>query len=100
MRRNSRPAGLGARSVGLLILLSSLMSAPSHVPSAATAAEPVCISQSAMVDARAGHTATLLPDGTVLVTGGSTAGPITLPNAEVFEPSTSAWLHEAFRQPG
>jgi len=56
---------------------------------------------------RAGHQATLLPDGTVLVTGGDTAGiqadgifrPDSLDTAERYDPATGVWKPAA-RMPG
>jgi hypothetical protein len=43
-----------------------------------------------MNDARAFHTATLLPDGMVLVAGGTTGGAY-LSSAELFDPATGVW---------
>lgn len=45
-----------------------------------------------MLDARSGHTATLLADGTVLVVGGSRGRNLgNLATAEVFDPRTGSW---------
>ena len=41
-----------------------------------------------MIEARSAHTATLLPDGKVLVAGGSSSG---LPSAELYDPSSGSW---------
>jgi N-acetylneuraminic acid mutarotase len=43
-----------------------------------------------MLVARMGHTATLLLNGQVLVTGGSTDGPPT-PTTEIYDPSSNTW---------
>ena len=45
----------------------------------------------AMHEARAGHTATLLADGTVLIAGGGSSPADTSGTAEVFEPGSGSW---------
>lgn len=44
-----------------------------------------------MASPRAGHTATLLPNGAVLITGGFAAGEQTHTSAEIFDPSTGSF---------
>jgi hypothetical protein len=45
--------------------------------------------------ARTTHTATLLPNGTVLVVGGYTEKAVYLASAELYDPSTGRWLDTA-----
>jgi hypothetical protein len=46
-----------------------------------------------MGTARALHTATLMPDGAVLVTGGGTLeGSVTMSPAELYQPVTATWI--------
>src|ERR1041385_4917891 len=63
-----------------------------HTPFAA-----VFITNAPMLRTRYGHTATLLPDGRVLTTGGySSAGPSGYQDtAELFNPSTGTWVSTA-----
>jgi N-acetylneuraminic acid mutarotase len=44
-----------------------------------------------MQEARAFHTATLLPDGTVLVAGGTPGGGVPDASVELFDPATGVW---------
>ena len=44
---------------------------------------------------RSGHTATLLPNGTVLVVGGSGTNTDTPRNAQIYNPATGTWSHTA-----
>jgi hypothetical protein len=49
----------------------------------------------AMTAARQGHTATLLPNGRVLVAGGATTGTTAIATAELFDPATGTWAATA-----
>jgi N-acetylneuraminic acid mutarotase len=46
-----------------------------------------------MTNARQNHTATLLPDGLVLATGGFSASGTILPNSELYYPSSGGWTN-------
>jgi N-acetylneuraminic acid mutarotase len=48
-----------------------------------------------MQDPREGHTATRLPDGTVLVVGGWTSAGAPLASVEIYNPATNAWRRAA-----
>ncbi len=61
------------------------------------------INAGGLVKARIGHTATLLPDGTVLITGGlaspdlgpnpgDSVGPVILASAELYDPGSFSWI--------
>jgi N-acetylneuraminic acid mutarotase len=49
----------------------------------------------AMNAERSSHTATLLPDGRVLVTGGFAGGGYALSSAEIYDPTTNTWTAAA-----
>lgn len=62
-------------------------------------AQPGWVRTGEMFDARLMHTATLLNDGRVLVTGG-TDGAATLTSAEVYDPQAAEWSRtQAMREP-
>ena len=48
-----------------------------------------------MIHGRYGHTATLLPDGKVLVTGGADGGPHPLAAVEYYDPASGTWSSAA-----
>jgi hypothetical protein len=106
--RRRLAAGLGAWPLSTLVV-AILAITPSATPSRAKAARPGTWSSTAgspntwssagsMRDARDSHTATLLPDGHVLVAGGygyngsySTQWGDPLARAELYNPRTGAW---------
>ncbi|MDQ2941073.1 MAG: kelch motif-containing protein, partial [Chloroflexota bacterium] len=51
----------------------------------------------AMLEARIYHTATLLPDGTVLVAGGASGvvDPVASASAQLYDPGTGSWTATA-----
>jgi hypothetical protein len=90
----------GALAAGSgLLRLTSVVPPPSPETSPARTASPSVlaagwIAVGTMVEGRAGYTATLLPDGRVLVTGGEREGGasrLVLASAELYDPATGSW---------
>jgi Galactose oxidase, central domain len=98
---------VAALLIGIGLILRSPNVGPSPVPGPTHEATPeptahaaVWTVTGAMMEARAGHTATLLRDGTVLVAGGEPLGPTDgrfqaalnrLASAERYDPSLGSW---------
>jgi hypothetical protein len=76
------------------LFLSSASSTASASPTPDEHTAPAWAATGGMIEARAGQTATLLPDGTVLVAGGSSIissiGSL-LASAELYDPSSGSW---------
>src|SRR5881397_3654162 len=85
--------GIARHRVGLMVAVVASISATTLLPCAMRLASAQVASTNwsftgNLNRARAGHTATLLPMGKVLVIGGTTAAAI---NAELFDPATGSW---------
>ena len=70
--------------------------APSETPTVVPARAASWTATGSMLTPREGHTATLLPDGKVLVTGGFTRtignpNGMPLPSAEIYDPGSRSW---------
>jgi len=88
--------GSGIVKLPITVEATATPSATLQASPTATAipSEPVAAgwtSVGSMVEARAGHTLTLLADGTVLVAGGQPEGASPTASAEVYDPSTGEW---------
>src|SRR5438445_211821 len=79
-------SSLGTR-VHLIVSVTIALLIVGALPAAARVA---WIPTGRMATARAGHTATLLPDGRVLVAGGLRTRSY-LASAEIYDPATGAW---------
>lgn len=93
-------AGMRARSGPALVLVIGLAglagcgdsSSPSSAPPPASTAKIGSWTESgALNEARAGHTASLLANGSVLVTGGQVGNNVAIRTAETFDPATGQW---------
>src|SRR2546428_115354 len=88
-----RSKGIARHRVGLMVAVVASISATTLLPCAMRLASAQVASTNwsftgNLNRARAGHTATLLPMGKVLVIGGTTAAAI---NAELYDPSSGTW---------
>jgi hypothetical protein len=77
------------RGVVLMLLVALFFGAVP--PRAAQAAPGTWTASGNLNTVRAAHTATLLPDGKVLVAGGYAGSGVFLNSAEVYDPATGAW---------
>src|SRR4051812_45618272 len=90
-RANQKRVTLGRWGLVLLLLIT----AAGHASGASEQAAGTFIATGSMITPRSGHTATLLLDGKVLVTGGATGflahtEPVTA-SAELYDPATGTF---------
>src|SRR6266487_4536871 len=80
-------------SIGVLLTLAALSKSAAQTPVAmATAQTPgTWAATGSMTTSRVGHIAILLPDGKVLVAGGTTAACTATDTAELYDPATGTW---------
>ena len=74
---------------GLDIGFAAPVAEPTFVPPEPT--DPGWSTTGQMLEARHGHTATLLADGRVLVAGGTTDADVPTTSAEIYDPATGEW---------
>jgi hypothetical protein len=81
-------------SVGVLLTFAALSKSADQTPVAvATAQTPgTWAATGSMTSPRVSHTATLLPDGKVLVAGGRTTTNFAISSAELYDPATGLWI--------
>ena len=77
-----RRAGMRGLALAAFLALAGMMTASAGLPWTTTGA---------LNTAHAWHTATLLPDGMVLIAGGSNATSAFLATAELYDPTTGMW---------
>ncbi len=82
-----RPAGTGpSPSASVVPSASATPSSPTPAASSSPATAPTWTATGSMIEARRGHTATLLPAGKVLIVGGADSSGGLLATAELFDP--------------
>ena len=84
---------IGRQPFGLILALLGLMSVAMFAlePLALAQVDPSWIPTGSLNIARVYHTATLLPNGKVLVTGGRGYNYEALNSAELYDPATGTW---------
>ena len=84
---------------GLVLMLLAALFFGAAPPQAAQAAAGTWTASGNLNTARGYHTATLLPDGKVLVAGGRGSSSGYLNSAEVYDPATGAWTASGTLKP-
>src|SRR5580704_7139852 len=84
------PLRLSLATLAAGIFVTSLVSHAAHtIGVGSTYSAGMVRSTTPMLDPRSGHSATLLPDGTVLIAGGMRRNQDFYKSAEVFDPATN-----------
>ena len=93
--RRTKPCGIGLRALldASLVLSLFLLSVGGNAPMALAQSTSPFTPTGSMTTPRAGHTATLLPNGKVLIAGGYMWGfpPAIIASAELYDPSTGTF---------
>ena len=90
-RRDGRVVAVIGGLLGLVVTMLVTITAVTALPASAATATGAWAATGNMVAAREGATATLLPNGEVLVAGGVNASATFLASAELYNPNTGTW---------
>src|ERR1700743_2356507 len=86
------PLRFSLATIGASFIVASVVSHAAHnVGVASSHSVGMVRSTTPMLDARSGHSATLLPDGTVLIAGGMRRNQDFYKSAEIFDPSSNSF---------
>src|SRR6185503_20316985 len=89
LRRGAEGDKMELKLTTLMLCIVSIINCgrPADAPASATVIDPD--SPSSMTTGRSGHTATLLPDGKVLIAGGMLRNGVIHASAEIFDPKSN-----------